>query len=90
MSVFVVILPEENSEVVARMESKYPNPREISKTTFALATDDSSAQIADKLGLKGENRISPGGGVVFKLSGVYAGRADPLVWEWLEGMEANF
>lgn len=90
MSVFVVVLPEANSEVVDRLSNKYSGFHEITPTVYLLVSKDLSAQVADGLGLKGENRVSPDGGVVFKLHDIYAGRADPSLWEWLKDEEDNF
>ena len=90
MSVFVVMLPGKNSEVLNRLSEKYPNFHELNPTSFVLVSNDLSTQVADGLGLKGEKRVSPGGGVVLKLNGSYAGHADPSVWEWLEGEEGSF
>lgn len=90
MSVFVLILPEENTEVINRLEKKYPEFQKITPTTFLLSSNDFSGQVADELGLKGENRISTDGGVVLGIMEIYAGRTDPSVWEWLKSKEGDF
>ena len=48
-----------------------------------VASDDIAEQVAQKVGIKGENRIEGVTGAVFKLNGAYAGFASRALWEWL-------
>ena len=85
MSVYVVIVDSEEEKVKELLESSYPNcyPHISNKKLVFVRSEDAAEQIATKIGIKGENRIKGGSGVVFKLNSTYAGFTHNSLWEWL-------
>ncbi len=88
MATFLAIIDEENSieSVRRRIKEKYPGSYEhhSDSQVFFIRSDDIAAQIAQNIGMKGENgendRIS---GAVFKLNSSYSGYTNGAIWDWL-------
>ena len=83
--IFSVVLLEPNQKVVDRIEEFYPDYFKYSDTVFLISTEETvmSNNVANKVGIKGENRIEDSSGVVFKLNTGYSGYTTRTLWEWL-------
>ncbi len=87
MPVFAVVLNEPNAEVERRLNDSYPGHFRFSDTFYLVQTDDIADSIANGVGIKGDNRIEPARGVVFKLNRSYAGFTTRALWDWLSQAE---
>ena len=87
MSVYAVVLDNENHDAVERIRTKYSNYHELSRTLFLVHTDAIADQVARTIGIKGDNRIEGAEGVVFKLNHSYAGYTSRALWDWLTQAE---
>ncbi len=83
--IFSIVLLEPNQKVVDRIEEFYPDYFKYSDTVFLISTEETvmSNNVANKVGIKGENRIEDSSGVVFKLNTGYSGYTTRTLWEWL-------
>ena len=87
MSIFAIILKERNEEVTNLIEESYPDNYPLSDSVFLVSRDTLADKIAKEIKIKGDDRIEDALGVVFKLSGAYAGYASRALWEWLDKVE---
>ena len=84
--VFVVLLTYESGgreEIAGRVAEAYPNAHRAGDNIFLVASSDLADMVAQRAGLKGDDRVKSAEGVVFKLNGAYAGYTQPVLWEWL-------
>jgi hypothetical protein len=81
MRLFVVITDEPFPEMEERLKGY--SPVEISPSSaWLVRSDDLSQAIAEKAGIKGENRDLSG--IVLGLNEAYSGYHRSEVWEWLK------
>lgn len=90
MSVFALILQAEDPEITKRIRDNFQKHHQVSPTVFVVVSEDLSEKVAISAGIKGEDRASETGGVVFKLHSSYSGYAHPSIWEWLEDNQGHF
>jgi len=85
MTIFAVVLRTPNSEVWERLTEAYPNSNHfVLNSTFALISGgDVSENVAQNVGIKGEDRVESASGVVFRMSSAYSGFTTASLWEWL-------
>jgi len=84
MSLFAVLLPEENPKLVAAIKEKFPDTDhyEITSTQWMISGKGTVKQISDTLGVSvKENPI--GSAVILAISG-YWGRASTDLWDWMK------
>jgi hypothetical protein len=83
--IFIVLVPFGGDEDAVLEKAREALPASdifvIDSDKFAVVSDGTSRDIAEKLGIRGEPVVSSG--VVFPVSS-YSGRADPALWEWLD------
>ena len=86
---FAIVLNEPNREVDGRIAEVYPKRFKYTDTCYLVAFDEQviTEDIAEKVGLKGEDRIEDASGVVFKLNSAYSGYTKKTLWEWLNSVE---
>ncbi len=87
MAVFAIALNMENDEIHRRIEDSYPRNHQFSSTLFLVQDDTIPETVARNVGIKGDNRITDTGGVVFRLEGSYAGFTSRALWDWLRLVE---
>lgn len=85
-NIFVVTLTVENTEIEERIKEAY-RYYPLSDKCYLVSSDGISEQVANQIGLKGNERIPDALGVVFKLNGAYSGYASKSIWEWLSDQE---
>jgi hypothetical protein len=85
--VFLVIVTANAEAVRQKLEQAFPGNEHfvIDEDKFTVAFDGVSRDVAEKLGIRGDEPV--GSGVVFPITS-YSGRADPALWEWL-GMKIS-
>ncbi len=87
--VFAIVLQEPNAALSERVNAEYPDDHFKYSDTFYLVAVNSnviSETIAEKVGIKGKDRVEGVSGVVFKLSLAYSGYSVRPLWEWLDSM----
>ena len=86
---FTIILNEPNNEVAERIKTAYPKVFKYTDTCYLVAFDETviTENIAEEVGLKGDDRIQEASGVVFKLNSAYSGYTKKTLWEWLNSVE---
>lgn len=88
MSVFAVVLREENTEVARRVENRYPGYYQLNDTFFLVQDNGIAETVAKSLGIKGDDRIESASGVVFRLNNIaYSGFTVRSLWDWLQKTE---
>ena len=87
MSVFAVVLNEPNAEIEQRLRERYPNAFSLTDTFHLVQDQTITENITVNIGLKGDDRVEPARGVVFRLNGSYSGYTTRALWEWLEQAE---
>ena len=89
MSIFALILYEEDPKITKKIKANFKKYHEMTPTTFFVVSGDFTEDVAVSAGIKGEDH-SITGGIVFKLDGASAGYAHPSVWEWLKDQREHF
>ena len=89
MAVFAVVLKEANGSVSERLERAYPDHFRLSPTFAMVVADDVAQRVAEKVGIKGDGRISNASGVVFRLTSHYSGYTDRGLWDWIDKHKTN-
>ena len=88
MSVFAVVLNEENHDVAERIKSEYPDSfYRLTGTFFLVKSNAIPEAVATSVGIKGDRRIETARGVVFKLNRSYSGFTARSLWDWLRQAE---
>lgn len=66
----------------------YKAVHKFTDTFYLVCTEDTvvTADIAEAVGLKGDDRIDESSGVVFKMNSAYSGYTQRSLWEWLESV----
>ena len=84
--IFAVVLFEPNLEVEKRLKEQYQTQYKYTDTFYLVALDQTvvTEEIAEAIGIKGENRVENSSGVVFKMNSAYSGFTSRTLWEWLE------
>ena len=85
---FAVVLYEPNAEVEERLFDAYAQRHKYTDTFYLVSTEPSvvSDDIAEAVGLKGDNRIEHSSGAVFKMNSAFSGYTQRSLWEWLESV----
>ena len=88
---FAIALAEPNNEIGERLVSAYPTNFQYTDTFYLVAVDPVTLtkDIAERVGLKGANRIEDSSGVVFTLNTAYSGFTNPSLWEWLKAIKES-
>lgn len=90
----ITLTPRRGSEakIQERIEEEYPdqNHFKISDICFLVSSYELSQSVAQRIGLKGENRVEDSLGVVFRLNGAYSGYHYKSVWEWIKQFEGEY
>ncbi len=83
---FAVVLYEPSAEVEARLSEAYAEHHKYTDTFYLVCTEPSAvtSDIAETVGLKGDNRVEDSSGVVFKMNSAFSGYTQRSLWEWLE------
>ncbi|MCY3955354.1 MAG: hypothetical protein OXF47_05110 [Nitrospira sp.] len=86
---FAIVLNEPNDGVAERITTAYSKRFKYTDTCYLVAFDEAiiTEDIAEEVGLKGEDRIEDASGVVFKLNSAYSGYTKKTLWEWLNSIE---
>lgn len=87
MFMYAIVLSAPNQDVAARVSTAYPQHYQLNPSTFLVRSPKISESVAVEAGLKGDNRVGPALGAVFKLNGAYSGFAASALWEWLKAEE---
>ena len=87
MSIFAVILDKANPQAETRIQERYPDCHKLGDTTFLVSSDDIAEQVAQAVGIKGEENERIQSGAVFRLNHSYAGFTSRALWDWLQKME---
>ena len=74
----IVVLGEAHTDIIDKLKSHYPDFHELSSTTFLVATQDTTREIGDRIGI---SEIRPG--AVFNISGKVSGYGDNETYNWL-------
>jgi len=82
MSLFAVLLPEENPKLVAAIEEKFSDHYQVTPTQWIISVKGTAKQISDTLGVSGKEPPT-GEAVILTIAG-YWGRADTNLWEWMK------
>jgi len=86
MKIFVIVLDKQGEsvkeEVYDRLKNKNVKFYRISSATFILKGEYLSGEVAEIVGIKGDDRLKDASGVVFRIDS-YSGFADPSIWEFL-------
>ncbi len=82
MSLFAVLLPKENPELIRILKEKFPDHYEINPTQWIISGKGTIKQVSDtlKISVK-ENPV--GSAIVLGISG-YWGRASSDLWDWMK------
>ncbi len=75
---FVVVLVEPQADIIQNLKATYPDFHELSPTAFLVATQDTSRQIGDHIGINEKAQ-----GVVFNLGGKISGYGTDETYQWL-------
>jgi hypothetical protein len=83
MSLFAVLLPAENPNLVTAIKEKFPDPDnyQITPTQWIISAKGTAKQISETLGISGKDP-STGNAVILTIVD-YWGRADASLWEWM-------
>ena len=89
MAAFAVYLQDDAPAVRTRIEAEFPPPDHyrLADNLYLVRTGLITEMIAQRLGIKGAERIEDATSVVFKLNAAYAGYANRAIWEWLNQVE---
>lgn len=87
MRAYAVVLDELNSDVANRIEEAYPKHYKVNDMFYLVSADDIADQVAQTVGIKGDNRVEESSGVVFRLNGSYSGYTSRALWDWMELVE---
>lgn len=81
MGLFAVLVPNENTQFIHRIEGVFPDSDRyrITPTQWVVSSRSTAQQVSDMLGI---SEGTPIGGVVFKIT-AYWGRSEPTLWEWM-------
>lgn len=82
MSLFAVLLPKENPELVKIIKQKFPENYEINPTQWIISAKGTVKQVSDTLGVSIKENPT-GLAVVLGISG-YWGRASTDLWDWMK------
>ena len=87
MSTFAVIFTGKTdlSAAGSRLMKSFPDAYNLNRSTFMVRADSLSSEIAEAVGIKGDNREYTG--VVFKVNHSYSGYTARDFWEWLRDDE---
>ena len=83
MSIFAVVLEDQNAKITQRIAEKYPDHYVLNDTCFLVHDEGIANTVSESVGIKGDDRIQGGSGVVFKIDGSYSGRASRSLWDWI-------
>ena len=72
----------EQPDVVDLLKKNYPSHYELAADLYLVKTTDLSQVIAEKLKIKGDNRLVTG--LVFRLNTSYSGFYARSLWEWID------
>ena len=91
MRVYAVLLNEPAPDIKEQIEKQYtkPNHYKINDTAFFIQTNKLADDVAQDIGLKGENQGERVFGVVIKLNSSYSGFNLPALWDWLKVAEGK-
>jgi hypothetical protein len=86
MTIFAVLMPEQQPALEARIREIYPNDfYRISPTQWLISDSGTAADISRKLGIvdPANPQVAVGNAVIFSTSS-YHGRAPIPIWDWLK------
>ncbi len=90
MRVFAVILDADgqaaSKQVGERLRGAVSSVYRLSPSVFVVAADLLSDELAERAGIKGEDRLRGATGVVFRIDS-YSGFTDRSMWEWMGTVE---
>ena len=83
---FAVVLYEPDEEVEGRLAEAYQFHHKYTDTFYLICAGQSviTKDIAEAIGLKGEDRVEDSSGAVFKMNSAFSGYTQRSLWEWLE------
>ena len=91
MDAFIIAMDLEGAEqspsVKERLKEQYDEFYELSPTSFLVASDTLTEDVAVAAGIKGEEGVKIATGAVFKIAG-YSGFTRRSLWEWLSKVGA--
>ena len=84
-NVYLILLYRPNDEVRKRIDNKFPSAYKYTDTSYLVQGSPFvlASNIAEHVGLKGNERIEDSSGVVLKLNRGYSGYTCPDLWDWL-------
>ena len=83
MAIFAIVLFEPHVKVRDQIKLKYPGHLEYSPTFFLIESDKLTADVANEVCIKGDNRFEGSSGFVLKLEEfTYSGYTARSLWEW--------
>jgi hypothetical protein len=80
MSLFAVLLPEENPKLVDAIQAKYPDNYPITSTQWIVFGKGTAREVSNNLEISTEKTI--GSAVVLTITS-YWGRASTDLWDWM-------
>ena len=82
MNVFAVVFTDPSPQAAEPLLEAFPGAYElVPQTVYLVRSDQLSSDIAQRVGIKTEDRVSRG--AVFKLNHAYSGYTSRSLWEWL-------
>ena len=86
MAVLAVYLQDDDPEVRAEIEARFPLPahHKLADNLYLVRTELLTSTVAERLRIRGAEKANRATGVVFKLNAAYAGYANRAIWEWLK------
>ncbi len=87
--VFAVVLLSPDDAVKERATTSYPGAFVYNETFILVKTPAStlSAEVAEKVGLRGDDGTSDASGFVIQQRGAYSGYTRRDLWEWFASIE---
>ncbi len=87
--VFAIVLLNPNESVKERIIEHYPGSYEYNDTFFLLRVPSPilSQQVAEAVGLKGDDKVEEASGFVIQQRSAYSGHTRRDLWEWLASVE---
>ena len=87
--VFAIVLLKPNEEVQKRIVEECPGAFEYNNTFFLVKVPDTvlSADLAQQVGIRGDDRIDGASGFVIQQRGAYSGYTRRDLWEWFSAVE---
>ncbi|MGI9250233.1 MAG: hypothetical protein ACR2PR_03430 [Pseudohongiellaceae bacterium] len=72
------------AEIIKNIKKRYPTHYPVGNNNYLVRSKEVAAQVANNVGLKGDDKVDDATGVVFKLNTTYSGYESSSLWDWME------